>query len=164
MRVLILIAFTMVFGLLISNCGPNTPHELDKLGAVEVTVKNAPFHLWVADEPAEREKGLMYVTAEQMDDLSDGRRRGMIFVFDHEQYLNFWMKNTIIPLDIAYLDAAGTVLNVHTMVPLDTTLGRYPSAAPAQFAIEVCANTFSDLGLSAGDRIEIPATVLKKVR
>jgi hypothetical protein len=74
------------------------------------------------------------------------------------------MKNTIIPLDIAYLDASGRVLAIHTMVPLDTRAGQYPSGSPGQFAIEVNANTFSDLGLVVDDRIDIPPDVLKNAR
>jgi uncharacterized membrane protein (UPF0127 family) len=86
----------------------------------------------------------------------------MIFVFDHEQHLSFWMKDTIIPLDIAYLDSDGTVVATHTMAPLDERPGQYPSGAPAQYAIEANAQLFRRIGLGAGDRVEIPSSLLKR--
>lgn len=150
----ILLAF--VSSLLGASCTPTQPNQLDALGAVSVTIKGQPFQLWVADESSEQTRGLMYITAEEMAPLPDGTQRGMLFVFDREKPLSFWMKNTIIPLDIAYLDADGVVVSKYTMAPLDTSFNKYPSVDPAQFAIEVNADVFSDLGLTAGDVIEIP--------
>ena len=141
------------------SCTPTEPNELDKLGTARLSIAGQPFELWVADDSQERERGLMFVTAEQMAPLPDGTMRGMLFVFDHEQHLYFWMKNTIIPLDIAYLDSAGTIAATHTMAPFDDRAGRYPSGSPAQFAIEVKANVWADLGVAVGDRIEIPPDV-----
>jgi hypothetical protein len=86
----------------------------------------------------------------------------MLFVFDHEQRLSFWMKNTVIPLDIAYLDSGGIIVSTHTMAPLDDRVGQYPSGSPAQFVIEVNANVLTDLGVGVGDRIEIPTSALKR--
>lgn len=144
-----------------ASCAPTTPNDLDKLGTVSVTIKGQDFELWIADEHAERTRGLMRITAQQMAPLEDGTKRGMLFVFDFEQQLSFWMKNTIIPLDIAYLDSKGTVTATYTMPPLDDRLGQYLSGSPARFAIEVNADVFVDLGVEAGDTIELPATVLK---
>jgi len=143
------------------SCTPTQPNGLDKLGTVRLSIKGQPFELWVADTEAERERGLMFVTAAEMADLPNGTKRGMLFIFDHESYLTFWMKNTIIPLDIVYLDSNGKVVATHTMLPLDTRLGQYPSGSPARYAIEVNANVFTDLGVKAGDRIEIPTSALK---
>ncbi|MCH8884432.1 MAG: DUF192 domain-containing protein, partial [SAR324 cluster bacterium] len=81
-----------------ASCTPTTPNDLDKLGTVSVTIKGQDFELWIADEHAERTRGLMRITAQQMAPLEDGTKRGMLFVFDFEQQLSFWMKNTIIPL------------------------------------------------------------------
>jgi uncharacterized membrane protein (UPF0127 family) len=104
----------------------------------------------------------MQVTSDQMAPLPDGTERGMLFIFDHEQYLSFWMKDTIIPLDIAYLDTSGIVVATHTMAPLDDRWGQYPSGSPARYAIEVNAGVWEDLGLRAGDHIDIPGSVLKR--
>jgi len=136
--------------------------DLDKLGTVRLDIKQRPFELWIADDIAEQSQGLMYVTADRMTPLPDGTQRGMIFVFDHERELNFWMKNTIIPLDIAYLDSHGTVVATHTMAPFDDRPGQYPSDGPALYAIEVNAGVWSDIGLRAGDAVTLPSTLLKR--
>ncbi len=149
------------WNLMQAGCGPTAPNPLDELGTVDLTIKDRAFRLWIADDYQERLRGLMFVTAEQMAPLPDGTERGMIFVFDHEQQMSFWMKNTIIPLDIAYLDSDGVVLSMYTMIPLDTRVDQYPSREPARFAIEVNAQVFSDIGLNEGDRIEIPSSLLK---
>ena len=127
---------------------------------IKVTIAGQAFELWIADDVDEQQKGLMFVTAEQMAPLADGTERGMIFVFEFEQRRYFWMRNTVIPLDIAYLDSNGIIVSTHTMAPLDTRLGQYPSGAPARYAVEVNANVFQRLGVKAGDRIEIPDSLL----
>lgn len=147
-----------------SSCTPPKPDDLDKLGTVDLTIKTGQFRLWIADSWAEQQNGLMFVTAERMADLPDGTRRGMIFVFDSEHELNFWMRNTIIPLDIAYLDSKGTVVATHTMAPLDERPNQYPSGKPARYAIEVNAGVFADLGLKVDDRITLPDSLLKRRR
>lgn len=145
----------------VASCTPTGPNELDKLGTMKLTIKGQAFDLWIADDSTERARGLMEVTAKQMAPLPDGTKRGMLFVFPYEQYLSFWMKNTIIPLDIAYLDSNGRVVATYTMAPLDDRTGQYLSNSPARFAIEVNANVFTELGVDVGDKIEIPTSVLK---
>ena len=144
-----------------ASCTPKRIEELDKLGTVRLSIKQQAFELWIADDVSEQTQGLMFVTAERMAPLADGTERGMIFVFDHEQVLNFWMRNTIIPLDIAYLDSDGVVVATHTMAPLDERPGQYPSGSPAQYAIEVNAGVWGRIGLRPGDAIKIPSPVLK---
>ncbi len=145
-----------------AGCAPTTPNELDKLSTLSLSIKGQAFQFWVADDYDEQRRGLMFVTADQMTSLPDGTRRGMLFAFDREQRLNFWMKNTIIPLDIAYVTTDGRVTAVHTMAPLDDRYGQYPSGEPARFAIEVNAGVWREIGLASGDRVEIPASVLKR--
>jgi hypothetical protein len=152
----------LILEVAVLGCTPTEPNQLDQLGTVRVTIKGQPFELWVADEFDEQQRGLMFVNAEQLAPLSDGTRRGMIFVFDHEQKLSFWMRNTIIPLDIAYVDSEGRVVATYTMVPLDDRLGQYQSRDPARIAIEVSAGVWRDLGLIAGDQVDIPANLLKR--
>jgi len=148
--------------MILPGCSPATPNALDKLGSTTITIKGKPFRLWIADSADEQQRGLMFVPADQMTPLRDGTARGMIFVFDHDQVLTFWMKNTIIPLDIAYLDAQGKVVAAYTMPPFDERAGQYSSRVAARIAIEVNANTWSELGLRPGDLITIPATLLKR--
>lgn len=145
----------------VTGCKPMEPNRLDELETVTFAIKDRTFNLWIADQPDAIEHGLMHTTAEQMAPPDDGPRRGMLFVFDHEQYLSFWMKNTIIPLDVAYLTTDGTVVSTYTMSPLDTRIGQYRSDAPARFAIEVNAGVWAELGLEPGDQVDIPSSVLK---
>jgi hypothetical protein len=137
---------------------PN-PDDLDSLGSVSMTIRGQTFKLWIADSPGEQANGLMFVSAERMAKLPNGSERGMIFVFDHEHELSFWMKNTIIPLDIAYVNSQGTVVQTYTMAALDDRPGRYPSGQPARYAIEVNAGVWRRIGLKRGDQVEIPSTL-----
>ena len=141
----------------LTGCPESQPNELDKLPTINMTLGNKQFRLWVAANDLERNRGLMFVTAEQMAPLPDGTERGMVFVFDHERYLSFWMRNTIIPLDIAYINSDGLIVATHTMAPLDTRYNQYPSGSPARYAIEVNAGVLSQAGVAKGDRITIPS-------
>jgi len=152
----------LIMGLYGASCSPKRVEELDKLGTVRLSIKQHPFELWIADDVSEQTQGLMFVSAERMAPLPDGTERGMIFAFDRAHILNFWMKNTIIPLDIAYLDSTGVVVATYTMAPLDERPRQYPSSSPAQYAIEVNAGVWGRIGLRPSDVIEIPSPVLKR--
>ncbi len=121
-----------------------------------MTIKGQEFELWVANSFDEQNKGLMFINAKDMAPLPDGTERGMIFIFPFEQQLGFWMKNTIIPLDIAYARSDGTIVKIHTMTPLDTRRNQYPSGELARFALEVNAGVFAANGIGEGDVIAIP--------
>lgn len=161
-RLLMIGLASLVAALSLSQCAPSEPNKLDSLGTVRLTINEQPFELWIADETGEQERGLMFITAEEMAPLPDGTERGMLFVFAHERRRSFWMKNTLIPLDIAYLDSDGMVVAIHTMAPLNTRTGQYPSRRPARYAIEVNADVLRNLGIKEGSRVEIPASVLNR--
>jgi hypothetical protein len=154
-----LVALAPVLG-----CGPSEPNELDKLGTVRMTIKGQAFELWIADEWDEQLKGLMHVTAQQMAPLADGTQRGMIFVFNGEQTNSFWMKDTIIPLDIAYIGTDRKVVKIHTMAPLDTRPNQYPPGKPYRYTIELNAGVCGDIGMAAGDEVDIPAKLRRGSR
>jgi len=91
----------------------------------------------LADAPGEWQTGLMHRTVVE---------RGMLFVFPEERPQAFWMKNTLVPLDIAYFRADGTWVSSARMDPcVEDPCVSYPSAAPAQYALELPAG-----GLGAG--------------
>lgn len=93
-----------------------------------------------------------------MQPLHDGTERGMLFIFERERNLSFWMKDTIIPLDIAYARSDGTIVRTLTMTPLDEST--YPAGRPARFALEVNAGLFAKKAIREGDVMVIPDSVL----
>jgi uncharacterized membrane protein (UPF0127 family) len=133
-------------------------NDLSKMRTATIRVKGQPFEVWLAQTPSEQELGLMQTTEDQLAPI-DGRRRGMLFLFPNEHILSFWMHNTIIPLDIAYIRGDGAIVRTYTMPPLEDRL--FPSVEPALMALEVKAGTWSELGVQPGDRVEIPESLLK---
>ena len=114
-----------------------------------MSLRGRVFQLEIAATPEDLARGLM--ERESLD--ADA---GMLFVFSSEFTLSFWMKNTLIPLDILYLDMAGVIVDIQTMHPQpgvpDTELTRYPSAAPAQYAVEINAGLAAEHGFEVGDQ------------
>jgi uncharacterized membrane protein (UPF0127 family) len=142
-------------------CTPTEPNKLDTLPKVRMTIKGQEFELWVADSFDVQNRGLMFVKPDDMAPLPDGTERGMLFVFSFSTRQSFWMKNTPIPLDIAYIDRDGKTVKIHTMSALDARHNQYPPGAPYRYAIETNARVLFNLGLSEGDQVEIPPSVLK---
>lgn len=116
-----------------------------------------PGHAWVifgadtvvaevAATPEERAEGLMY-----RDEVPDGT--GMLFVFEDSQPRAFWMANTYVPLDVAYMDPSFRVVDIIAMEPLVTD--SYPSDAPAMFALEVRQGWFEESGIGIGAQANI---------
>ncbi len=90
------------------------------------------------------------------DELGDNE--GMIFVFSTAAPLSFWMENTLIPLDIAYLDDKGKILNIRQMQPLDRS--PQPSSGAAMYAVETNVGWFERNKVKAGDKFDL-SNVLK---
>jgi uncharacterized membrane protein (UPF0127 family) len=103
----------------------------------------------VADDLAEQAKGLMYRT-------TLGENRGMLFVYPDERELSFWMKDTLIPLSIAFIDSERRIIDIQDMKPLDDEPPHYVSAEPAQYALEVNQGFFEKGGVKVGDRVDVP--------
>ena len=146
-----------------SGSDPEKRNQLDAMQKATIQIGTQPFEVWLAQTDKQRELGLMQVTADQLGVHEPANRRehqrGMLFVFPNEQPLSFWMYNTITPLDIAYIAADGRIIRTYSMAPLETRT--YPSVEPAQFALEVKAGLFAELGIAAGQHVEIPDSVLK---
>ena len=101
----------------------------------------------VARTEAQRERGLM-------ERANLGPRDGMIFVFDRDDHLSFWMKNTPSPLSIAFLAADGKILQIEDMQPFSETIVR--SRLSARYALEMRKGAFAELGISEGDKFQFP--------
>ena len=78
--------------------------------------------------------------------------RGMLFLFDIESEQSFWMRNTLIPLDIIYINREGVIVSIAKGLPLDPT--PLPSNGLSQYVFEVNAGTAEKLGFGPGDRVE----------
>jgi len=100
--------------------------------------------LAISDE--ERARGLMHRTR-----LPDGE--GMLFVFDRDQQLSFWMENTVIPLSIAFIASDGRITEIRDMRPLDRT--PVVSARSVRYALEVPQGWFDRVGVGLGDVVRI---------
>lgn len=110
-----------------------------KVGGVEVWVE-------VAQTPETLEQGLMFREA-----LPENQ--GMLFVYPYEQILSFWMRNTFMPLDIAFIDRNGVIVSIQQMEPLDEER-RYLSPVPVQYALEMNRGWFERNGVRVRDRVE----------
>jgi hypothetical protein len=98
----------------------------------------------VAATDPQREKGLMMRP-------KLGQNDGMLFIFDEPAYHAMWMKNTLIPLSVAFVDAQGVILNILDMEP--QTLDTHAAAGPAVYAIETNKGWFAAKKIKAGDKV-----------
>jgi uncharacterized membrane protein (UPF0127 family) len=119
---------------------------------VKITIKGNKLTVEVVKTEQEKAKGLMF--REKM-----GKDEGMLFVYEKEELLSFWMKNTRIPLSIAFLDKSGKIVDLQDMVPF--SLQTRTSALPAQFALEVNQGWFEEHGISVGDSVKLPGLIKK---
>jgi uncharacterized membrane protein (UPF0127 family) len=136
----------LLFGLLIA-AGPARPAPLKTLEIVSKTGVHV-FSVEVVDTEAAREKGLMF-----RKKLPEGQ--GMLFDFQSEQPVTFWMQNTYIPLDMIFIRGNGRILSIaENTEPLSTRM--IPSGGPVRGVLEVIGGTARKLGIAPGDRVAFP--------
>jgi uncharacterized membrane protein (UPF0127 family) len=87
------------------------------------------------------------------------KEQGMLFLYPRERWMSFWMKNTLIPLSIAFLKEDGTIAEIHDMEPLNET--PVLSGTVAKYALEMNKGWFAKQGIKPGDKVEIPEEVRK---
>jgi uncharacterized protein len=131
----------------VAGCQPKgadiTPFGLQ---IIELKILNASLKAEVADTPQASENGLMF-----RDSLPEDR--GMVFVFEQPKTASFWMRNTKIPLSIAYIDSTGKILEIKSMKPLDETV--VPSISDrVAYALEVNQGWFDRHGIAPGVKID----------
>jgi uncharacterized membrane protein (UPF0127 family) len=118
------------------------------LREVPLTIKSKTkthhFTVEVAATPEEQEKGLMFRRSLAGD-------RGMIFPYDPPQEVAFWMKNTLIPLDIIYIRSDGTIVRITKAEAMDLT--PLPSGEPITGVLEIRAGRAAELGIQEGDTV-----------
>ena len=105
------------------------------------------FTVQVAATPEEQQQGLMFFR-------SLGADQGMIFPYDPPQPVSFWMHNTLIPLDMVFIRADGTIARIATAKALDDT--PVPAGEPVAAVLEIRGGRAAELGIRAGDRVDWP--------
>ena len=123
-----------------------------RLPTATIQVGAVPLAVEVAREKEQQAKGMMFRRTLGPDEA-------MLFVFDREANLAFWMKNTYVDLDLAYLRGDGTVLQIERMKAFNPE-GVF-SREPARFTLEVPAGWFAAHGIEVGAKVEIPADVAR---
>lgn len=129
----------------------DAPAPQPRLPMVELQAGLHRIRAELADEPALRMKGLMM--RERL-----GQNEGMLFAFADKAIHCFWMRNTLIPLSIAFLDDEGAIVNIADMSPKSDQ--SHCPAQPVRFALEMDRGWFAARGLGAGSKLSSP-TVFK---
>lgn len=114
---------------------------------VELQIADIVITVEIADTDQLRAQGLMNRKSLKEDS-------GMLFVFKEEKKLFFWMKNTLIPLSIAYISRNGEIKEIHPMYPLDKRA--VPSSRSVMYALEMNQGWFEKNNIQPGDLIIIP--------
>lgn len=132
-----------------SGTSPDTREPLSAFPRVPLVIESAgkrlSFKAWVADTPARREQGMMFVRHMEPTD-------GMLFLFPVDTATAFWMKNTYLSLDLLFIRRDGTIARITERAkPHDPT--PLPAGEPVLAVFEVAGGTAERLGLRAGDRV-----------
>jgi uncharacterized membrane protein (UPF0127 family) len=144
-RLVLVLAFCWI--LFCGGCQPKAA-ETSAFGlrTAELEISHTPLTAEIADTPQASENGLMF-----RDSLPEDR--GMLFIFEKPEKASFWMRNTKIPLSIAFIDSTGKILEIKSMNPLDETLV-FSNSDQVTYALEVNQGWFARHGLSSGAMIE----------
>ncbi len=136
LRRVVTLAVTATLSVILPGCRKESPRE-------RWTKLPAELQVEIAKTPEQRERGLMFRQGLP-------KNEGMYFVFEEEQQLSFYMRDTRIPLSIAFITSEGIIESIKDMIPLDER--SVPSTGPAQFALEVNRGWFDENGIRSGDR------------
>jgi hypothetical protein len=120
------------------------PGWADPLVTYPLKIKGHSVRAELADTEEARLTGLMF-----RDSLPENS--GMLFVYEREDRYAMWMKNTYVPLSVAFIDRRGVILNIEDMEP--QTLDSHASAGPATYALEMNRGWFKKRGIKKGDRV-----------
>jgi len=136
--------------LLVPSCGNGTPPSVPgaRLPIAWIRVGEHRVSAEIAVRPMDRQRGLMFRESMPPD-------HGMLFVFPQVSVQSFWMRNTTLPLSIAFADSDGRIVRIADLEPLDERL--VTSVGPVRYALEMNRGWFEQHGVVAGDRIsELP--------
>ncbi len=138
------IASSVITGLLLS-LTINPTYAQQKFPVTELTAGMFVIHAEVASTPAEREQGLMF--RKQL-----GQNEGMVFIFDSPATVCMWMKNTLIPLSVAFIDNDGKIINIEEMQA--QTTNNHCGKKLVRYALEMNQGWFKHKNIQPGSSIE----------
>jgi hypothetical protein len=127
-----------------------------QLPTATITINGHPLSVELAATPAARTCGLSH-----RENLP--QNRGMLFIFPEPGPETFWMKDTFIPLSIAFVDESGKIMNIQDMTPVQTD-ELYSSQGPAGYAIEVNQGWFERQGIAAGDQVVMQLPLVLEIK
>jgi len=119
---------------------------------VQLEIKGKKIQVEVARTEEEKSRGLMF-----RDKLAP--EEGMLFIYEREEFLSFWMKNTPLPLSIAFIDPRGRIVDIQDMEPFN--LRTHTSSRPASYALEMNKGWFKKNGIRVGDVVQMPLSLKK---
>lgn len=122
----------------------------ESMGKISLRIGAGKYAVEVAKTPEERQKGFM-----DRKEVPD--KTGMLFVFENDRKLTFWMKDTHVPLSIAYLSSEGVIKEIYDMEP--ESLAPVPSIHFVRYALELPQGAFQKEGVKEGDRIILPESI-----
>ena len=114
---------------------------------IEIEISGHTLNVEIARTDEEHRVGLM-------NRKSLAENRGMLFVYDRDQRLSFWMKDTLIPLSIAFISSEGIIKEIQNMSP--RSLRSIRSQQSVRYALEVNQGFFDELGVASGDQVIFP--------
>lgn len=121
----------------------------NSLQAEAILPSGEKIFLELALTTKEKEQGLMF--RKELDE-----KTGMLFIFDKPQYLSFWMKNTLFPLDVLFINEKERIVDIKTLLPCEEKVKSCPSyrsKKEARYALEINAGKAEEWGVRIGDRI-----------
>lgn len=122
---------------------------LSSLEQGPVAINGATFPSFIMDTNAKRQEGFMFVSEGDVDD-----DEAMLFVFADAAQRAFYMKNTGLPLDIAFIGADRRIVSIKRLTPFDESL--VPSDGEAMYALEVKQGAFASRGVAVGQTVTLP--------
>jgi uncharacterized protein len=142
--------FLLVLTLILHGC--SKPSNITNNKLHEIKINGKTIHVEVASTQRERMLGLMFREKLEKD-------QGMLFIYPQEQYLSFWMKNTKIPLSIAFINFNGEITQIEAMIPY--SLKSHVSKDKGRYALEMEEAWFKKNGIGVGSKVSFSAEISK---
>jgi len=125
---------------------------LENLFQTELKIKGRVFNLWLALSPKQQKEGLSSLDPDEV-----ATNEGMLFVYPINKIETFWMKNTFMDLDIAFIDESGEICNIYSMEQQSKKY--FSSTKNIRYVLELRQGIFEELNLVVGDKIDMPQIV-----